>query len=54
MLPLTLMWLAAVVRRTSLQLAELEREGGISPRVSPMTSKPSHRFATFDRLCLNV
>lgn len=25
-------------RRTSLQLAELEREGGISPRVSPMTS----------------
>lgn len=23
--------------RTSLQLAELEREGGISPRVSPMT-----------------
>lgn len=24
--------------RTALQLAELEREGGISPRVSPMTS----------------
>jgi NADH dehydrogenase [ubiquinone] 1 alpha subcomplex assembly factor 5 len=23
--------------RTSLQLAELEREGGISPRVSPLT-----------------
>lgn len=23
--------------RTSLQLAELEREGGLSPRVSPMT-----------------
>jgi NADH dehydrogenase [ubiquinone] 1 alpha subcomplex assembly factor 5 len=25
-------------RRTALQLAEVEREGGISPRVSPMTS----------------
>lgn len=25
------------VHRTSMQLAELEREGGISPRVSPMT-----------------
>ena len=25
--------------RTALQLAELEREGGISPRVSPMTGK---------------
>lgn len=25
--------------RTSLQLAELEREGGISPRVSPMTGR---------------
>ena len=23
--------------RTSMQLAELEREGGVSPRVSPMT-----------------
>jgi len=27
--------------RTSLQLAELEREGGISPRVSPMTDSQS-------------
>ncbi|KAK4049618.1 hypothetical protein OIO90_005377 [Microbotryomycetes sp. JL221] len=27
--------------RTSLQLAELEREGGISPRVSPMTNSQS-------------
>lgn len=27
-------------RRTSLQLAELEREGGISPRISPMTGAP--------------
>jgi NADH dehydrogenase [ubiquinone] 1 alpha subcomplex assembly factor 5 len=26
--------------RTSLQLAELEREGGISIRVSPMTGEP--------------
>ena len=25
--------------RTSLQLAEVEREGGISPHVSPMTGK---------------
>lgn len=25
--------------RTALQLAELEREGGISPRVSPMTGQ---------------
>ena len=27
--------------RTALQLAELEREGGISPRVSPMTGASS-------------
>jgi len=33
-------------RRTSLQLAELEREGGISPRVSPMTSKSGSTTAT--------
>ena len=26
-----------VLRRTSLQLAEVDREGGISPHVSPMT-----------------
>ena len=29
--------LAYVDRRTSLQLAEIERDGGISPHVSPMT-----------------
>lgn len=28
-------------RRTSLQLAEMEREGGISPHVSPMTGTSS-------------
>lgn len=28
-------------RRTSLQLAEIEREGGVSPRVSPMTGTVS-------------
>lgn len=31
--------------RTSLQLAELEREGGLSPRVSPMTGKLNQRPA---------
>jgi NADH dehydrogenase [ubiquinone] 1 alpha subcomplex assembly factor 5 len=32
--------------RTSLQLAELEREGGLSPRVSPMTgARPVYRPA---------
>lgn len=25
--------------RTALQLAELEREGGLSPRISPMTGE---------------
>lgn len=38
--------------RTALQLAELEREGGISPRVSPMTGQTSlhlsvHPLSTF-------
>ena len=32
--------------RTSLQLAELEREGGISPRVSPMTGTMHARDCT--------
>jgi len=27
--------------RTSLQLAEVEREGGISPHISPMTGRSS-------------
>jgi NADH dehydrogenase [ubiquinone] 1 alpha subcomplex assembly factor 5 len=27
--------------RTALQLAEVEREGGISPHISPMTGNPS-------------
>jgi NADH dehydrogenase [ubiquinone] 1 alpha subcomplex assembly factor 5 len=33
--------------RTALQLAELEREGGISPRVSPMTGAPHTVFPPF-------
>jgi NADH dehydrogenase [ubiquinone] 1 alpha subcomplex assembly factor 5 len=28
--------------RTALQLAEVEREGGISPHVSPMTGQNAH------------
>jgi hypothetical protein len=31
--------------RTSLQLAEVEREGGISPHVSPMTGVLKKKFA---------
>lgn len=40
--------------RTSLQLAEVEREGGISPHVSPMagTSRPYFLFCQCDRSSL--
>jgi hypothetical protein len=31
--------------RTAIQLAEVEREGGISPHVSPMTGKLFTRFS---------
>ena len=33
--------LTLTFRRTALQLAEIEREGGFSPRISPMTSMSS-------------
>lgn len=38
-------------RRTSLQLAEIEREGGVSPRVSPMTGtvSPDHKMPPLTR-----
>jgi len=37
--------------RTSLQLAEIEREGGISPHVSPMTGTMSldHKIPLFTK-----
>lgn len=42
--------------RTSLQLAEIEREGGISPRVSPMTGtmSPNHKILLFTKSGLDT